>query len=141
MKTSLFTKTAALLVCTALTINAFSQGSPVEEGHMHSPHDIDFWFGIMELPFLFICVIFAFMTANTLKGGKFGKGMTLMAWGFLVMAVGHLHMQVDHFYHFNLFSLLFGSVGGSLAWFLALVATWLLSAAGFYSMYKAGKGK
>jgi hypothetical protein len=64
-----------------------------------------------------------------------------MAWGFLVMAVGHLHMQVDHFYHFNLFSLLFGSTGGSLAWFLALVVTWLLSAAGFYSMYRAGKGK
>jgi hypothetical protein len=49
-----------------------------------------YWFGFMELPFLFISVFFAFLTANSLKGGKFGKGMKLMAWGFLVMAVGIL---------------------------------------------------
>jgi hypothetical protein len=141
MKTSICTKTAAALLCTIPAIAAFSQQSPMDEGHMHGPTGIGFWFGFMELPFLFICVIFAFMTASALKGGKFGKGMKLMAWGFVVMAVGHLHMQVDHFYHFNLFNLLFGEMGGSLAWFLALVVTWLLSAAGFYSMYKAGKGR
>ncbi|RXK83867.1 hypothetical protein [Filimonas effusa] len=141
MKTSIRTKTAAALLCTVLSISAIAQSSPVDEGHMHGATGMSFWFGVMELPFLFICVVFAFMTASALKGGKFGKGMKLMAWGFVVMAVGHLHMQVDHFYHFNLFNLLFGETGGSLAWFLALVVTWLLSAAGFYSMYKAGKGR
>lgn len=64
------------------------------------------WFGIMELPFLFISVFFTFLTAYALRGGKFGKGMTLMAWAFLVMAVGYLHMQIEHYYGFNLFKTL-----------------------------------
>ena len=48
------------------------------------------WFGLLELPFLALCIFFAFVTARALKGGIFGRGMLLLAWGFLVMAVGHL---------------------------------------------------
>ena len=99
-----------------------------------------YWFGIMELPFLFISVFFAFLTAYALKGGKFGKGMTFMAWGFLVMAVGHLHMQIEHYYGLNIFKSLFGQLSGSIAWFIALIVTWGLSGLGFYSIYKASKG-
>ena len=99
-----------------------------------------YWFGIMELPFLFISVFFAFLTAYALRGGKFGKGMTFMAWGFLVMAVGHLHMQIEHYYGFNLFKTLLGSFSGSIAWFIALIVTWGLSGLGFWSIYKASKG-
>lgn len=103
-------------------------------------YSISYWSGVMELPFLFISIFFAFATANALKGGKFGKGMNLLAWGFLVMAVGHLHMQAEHFYGFNLFKTVFGEIGGSIAWFLALVVTWGFSGLGFYSIYKASKG-
>ena len=99
-----------------------------------------YWFGFMELPFLFISVFFAFLTAYALKGGKFGRGMTFMAWGFLVMAVGHLHMQIEHYYGFNIFKSLLGQVSGSIAWFIALIVTWGLSGLGFYSIYKASKG-
>ncbi|RFM30268.1 hypothetical protein [Deminuibacter soli] len=133
-----------LLSFTIATIAAWAQGSTVDSDahmHMNGHSDASFWFGLMELPFLFICVVFAFMTASALRGGKFGRGMNLLAWGFLVMAVGHLHMQLDHFYNLNLFRSWFGSIGGALAWFVALVVTWLLSATGFYSMYKAGKGR
>jgi hypothetical protein len=98
------------------------------------------WFGVMELPFLFIAVLFAFLTAYALKGGRFGKGMTFMAWGFLVMAIGHLHMQIEHYYGVNIFKYLLGSMSGSIAWFVALVTTWGLSGLGFYSIYKASKG-
>jgi hypothetical protein len=101
---------------------------------------MSYWFGVMELPFLFIAVLFAFLTAHAMKGGKFGKGMTFMAWGFLVMAVGHLHMQIEHYYDINIFKTLFGSISGSIAWFVALVVTWGLSGLGFYSIYKASKG-
>jgi hypothetical protein len=72
-------------------------------------------FGLLELPFLFGAVIFAFITARALKGGAFGKGMALMAWGFLVMGIGHLHMQIEHFTQINLFSTLFGIQGGKIA--------------------------
>lgn len=100
----------------------------------------NYWFGVMELPFLFISVFFAFLTAYALRGGKFGKGMTYMAWGFLVMAVGHLHMQIEHYYGVNIFKTLLGQVSGSVAWFIALIVTWGLSGLGFWSIYKASKG-
>jgi hypothetical protein len=99
-----------------------------------------YWFGVMELPFLFISVFFAFLTAYALRGGRFGKGMQFMAWGFLVMAVGHLHMQIEHYYGINIFKSLLGQVSGSVAWFVALVVTWGLSGLGFWSIYKASKG-
>jgi hypothetical protein len=106
----------------------------------HPSSTAAYWFGVMELPFLFISVFFAFLTAYALRGGKFGKGMTFMAWGFLVMAVGHLHMQIEHYYGFNLFKTMLGQFSGSIAWFIALIVTWGLSGLGFWSIYKASKG-
>jgi hypothetical protein len=97
--------------------------------------------GFMELPFLLISVFFAFATAHALKGGKFGRGMNMIAWGFVVMAVGHIHMQIEHIYNYNLFKDIFGETGGSLAWFIALIITWGFSGLGFYSLLKASKGK
>jgi hypothetical protein len=104
-------------------------------------YKISYWSGIMELPFLFLSIFFAFATARALKGGKFGKGMNLIAWGFVVMAIGHLHMQIEHFYGFNIFKSVLGEVGGTLAWFLALIVTWGFSGLGFYSILKASKGQ
>lgn len=103
-------------------------------------YNASYWFGFMELPFLFISVFFAFLTAYSMRGGQFGKGMKFMAWGFLVMAVGHLHMQIEHYYGFNLFRYLLGQFSGSIAWFVALIVTWGLSGLGFYSIYKASRG-
>lgn len=40
------------------------------------------WFGILELPFLLVCIVYSFKTARTLKGGVFGQGMVYLAWGF-----------------------------------------------------------
>lgn len=80
-------------------------GPEMPESHAHATLDwnnIATWFGILELPFLFLCIYFAFATASALKGGAFGKGMNLMAWGFLVMGIGHLNMQLDHFIQFNI---------------------------------------
>ena len=95
------------------------------------------WFGILELPFLVLCVVFAFLTAAALKGGAFGRGMALLAWGFLVMGIGHLHMQVEMAFQFNLFETLFGRTGGTILWLIALVATWALSGLGLFSIYRA----
>jgi len=106
---------------------------------MHASN-MNYWFGMMELPFLFIAVFFAFLTAYALRGGRFAKGMTFMAWGFLVMAVGHLHMQVEHYYGINILKSLLGSLSGSIAWFGALILTWGLSGLGFWSIYKASRG-
>ncbi len=108
--------------------------------HMQRGISMTHWFGILELPLLFLCQMYAFMTAKALRGGRLGHGMNLLAWGFLVMAVGHLHMQVDHFFGFNLFNFVLGDTLGFIAWIAALSTTWTLSWMGFYSIYKASKG-
>lgn len=96
-------------------------------------------FGLFELPFLLIAVYFAFRTAQVLRGGNFGRGMALIAAGALVMAVGHIHLQLLNFFDINIFASIFGDVGGSIVWFIALVITWGLTGAGFYNIYRASK--
>ena len=143
MKTNkLFLPTAFILLFSALSVFTFGQADIQHHTAVIASDNLNtsFLFSVMELPFLLIAVVFAFLTATALRGGKFGKGMYLVAWGFVVMAIGHLHMQIEHFYGVNLFKSVLGNIAGSIAWFVALVATWGLSALGFYSIYKASKG-
>lgn len=97
-------------------------------------------FALLEIPFLVFCMIFAFLSARQLRGGVFGTGMTLMAWGFLIMGIGHLHMQLETHAGFHLFQTLFGARGGQYAWFVALFATWTLSGLRFFRIYRASRG-
>ncbi|SRR5581483_4185154 len=97
-------------------------------------------FGLLELPFLFIAVFFAFRVATKLRGGAFGRGMQFLAWGFVVMAAGHLDMQLVRYTGVNLFSFLFGPALGDAVWVLALAITWGLSAYGFMQIYRAARG-
>ena len=97
-------------------------------------------FGLLELPFLFTAVYFAFRVAFKLEGGAFGRGMQYLAWGFVVMAVGHLHMQIERYAGINLFDSIFGMIGGDVAWIMALAVTWALSAYGFLQIDRAAKG-
>ncbi len=103
----------------------------------HETMNIQMWFAFLEIPFLLGAVIMAFLTARSLQGGVFGRGMSLIAWGLLVMAIGHLHMQIEHLLSYSLFQHLFGAVGGTIAWFVALMVTWLLTGLGFFNLYKA----
>ena len=145
MKKLIVLAAAFLLFTLVLSISVFAQGGCTilqadNTSLAINSHKFSYWSSLMELPFLFISVVFAFATARALRGGKFGKGMNLIAWGFLVMAVGHLHMQMEHFYQFNLFRTLLGEMGGNFAWFIALLVTWGFSGLGFYSILKASKG-
>ena len=96
---------------------------------------------LLEIPFLLFCVVFAFLSARQLKGGVFRTGMMLTAWGFLVMGIGHLHMQLETQFDYNLFQSLFGPVQGRYAWFVALLGTWTLSGLGFKHIYRASRGR
>ncbi|MBG6132300.1 hypothetical protein IWQ47_003728 [Aquimarina sp. EL_43] len=119
-----------------------SQGLLAQDHSVHSSsRDLgaEQIFGLLEMPFLAIALIFSFLTATKLKGGKFGSGMTLLAWGFVVMALGHLHMQIAHIFGYNIFKNIFGDTLGNYIWFIALILTWGLSALGFYKIYKASK--
>ena len=105
-------------------------------GHLDDPTGAD-WMAFFELPFLLITIIYGFRTASALKGGAFGRGMGFIAWGAVVMGIGHMHMQIDQMYHFNLFARLLGPSGGAIAFLVALIVTWVLTGSGFYSIYKA----
>ena len=95
------------------------------------------WFGLLEFPFLILCIFYCFKTSAVLRGGIFGKGMKYLAWGFVVMAVGHIAMQIHHICGFDVFRDVLGHLFGSLLWFVALSITWGLSAIGFYRIYTA----
>lgn len=129
-------KTRALAIASILilfTIPAYSMGDQSANSGFNAI------MGLLELPFLGIALVFSFLNANALKGGKFGKGMSYLAWGFLVMAIGHLHMQLDYHFGINIFNSLLGDFAGQIAWFLALVVTWGLSGLGFYQIWKVSK--
>lgn len=103
---------------------------------MHSPTIL---FGALEVPFLLLCVYFAFQTSIALKGGVFGRGMTLLAWGFSVMAIGHAHMQIEHYFGLNVLNTVLGEPVGRVAWIVALMLTWALSGIGFYQILRASR--
>lgn len=127
------------VVCTLVLGLTSKQAFAWSSEHVHQSFPIEVWFGFLELPFLIVCIYYSFKTAVALKGGIFGKGLMALAWGFLVMAVGHLAMQVHHIFHFDVFRDTLGHVAGSILWFIALMITWGLSAYGFYSMYRVSK--
>ena len=131
--TCLFKRATLTLTVSLLGAGAFAQD------HTAAPSTLEVWFGVLELPFLFLCMYFALRTAKALKGGIFGKGMALMAWGFLVMAIGHMHMQIDHFFGINVFDTLLGPTLGQITWIVALMITWTLSGLGFYYIFKAAR--
>ncbi len=99
------------------------------------------WISLLELPFLFLAIFFAFRTAGALKGGIFGRGMVLLAWSFVIMGIGHLNMLSSQLFEFDLITTVFGVYGGYAVWVIALTATWTLSWLGFQSLYNASKGK
>lgn len=96
-------------------------------------------FGLLELPFLAAAVFLAFLVAIKLRGGAFGRGMQYLAWGFVVMAIGHVHMQIEYYTGVNLLDSVLGVRVGNAIWILALVVTWGLSAYGFLQVYWAAK--
>ena len=98
-----------------------------------------FLLSLMELPFLGVAILYSFRTANALRGGIFGKGMNLMAWGLLVMAAGHLLMILDMYLGVNLLLLVLGTVFGTICWVVALILSWGLMGIGFHSIYAASR--
>lgn len=126
-------KSLLTLALVAISFTTFAQHSD------HQTDNFNLWFSLLEIPFLIFVIAISFVVANSLKGGKFGSGMSFIAWGFLVMAIGHAHMQIEHITGYNLFQDLFGHIGGKIAWFSALIVTWGLSALGFFKIYKASK--
>jgi len=95
------------------------------------------WFAILELPFLLLATAFGFLTARAVKSSSIWRGMTFIALGSLLMAVGHIIMMADQLLKEHLLTEFLGNVGGAWAWLVALCTSWLFYGLGFFWIYEA----
>jgi hypothetical protein len=94
------------------------------------------WFALLEMPFLLVAIIFGFLIAKSVRSSLIGRGMTFIALGSLVMAIGHIIMMADQFLKENILVGFLGQVGGAWAWVAALCTSWLFYGLGFFEIYK-----
>src|SRR5438876_2513777 len=94
------------------------------------------WFVVLEMPFLLVAIIFGFLIARAVRSSLIGRGMTFIALGSLVMAIGHIIMIVNGLVKEQILSVSLGDVGGAWAWLVALCTSWLFFGLGFVEIYK-----
>ena len=78
----------------------------------------------------------AFQAALVYREGRIGRGITWVAVGMVIMAVGHFILVAQRFFHMDPLGFL-GSTGSFIAFSLAVFASFTSSAAGFYLIRKA----
>jgi hypothetical protein len=78
----------------------------------------------------------AFQAAVAYREGRLGRGITWVALGMVIMAVGHFILVAQRFLHIDPLGFL-GSTGSFIAFSLAVFASFTSSAAGFYLIRKA----
>jgi hypothetical protein len=78
----------------------------------------------------------AFQAALAYREGRMGRGITWVAVGMVIMAVGHFILVAQRFFHVDPLGFL-GSTGSFIAFSLAVFASFTSSAAGFYLIRKA----
>ena len=80
--------------------------------------------------------VVAFQAAVAYREGRMGRGITWVAVGMVIMALGHFILVVQRFFHMDPLGFL-GSTGSFVAFSLAVFASFTSSAAGFYLIRKA----
>ena len=78
----------------------------------------------------------AYQAAVVYREGRIGRGITWVAVGMVIMAVGHFILVAQRFFHLDPLGFL-GSTGSFIAFSLAVFASFTSSAAGFYLIRKA----
>jgi hypothetical protein len=78
----------------------------------------------------------AFQAAVVYREGRIGRGITWVALGMVIMAVGHFILVAQRFLHIDPLAFL-GPTGSFIAFSLAVFASFTSSAAGFYLIRKA----
>ncbi len=78
----------------------------------------------------------AFQAAVAYREGRIGRGITWVAVGMVIMSVGHFILVARRFLNIDPLGFL-GSTGSAVAFSLAVFASFVSSAAGFYLIRKA----
>src|SRR5207249_206863 len=101
------------------------------------------WFAVLEMPFLLVAIIFGFLIAKTVRSSLIGRGMTFIALGSLVMAIGHIILMADQLLKENILVFFLGQAGGPWAWLTALCTSRLFYGLGLFEHFRqvmAGEG-
>jgi hypothetical protein len=78
----------------------------------------------------------AFQAAVAYREGRIGRGITWVAVGMVIMAVGHFILVARRLFHMDPLGFL-GSTGSFIAFSFAVFASFTSSAAGFYLIRRA----
>ncbi len=126
---------AIIILWLNFTYLAVAQSKPINEALSGAV----IWFQLIEIPTIFLTVIFAVVAAISLRSTeqiidkkKMSRGMFALAIGYIIMGIGHLVLQANRLMNINVFNSLFGDTGGVIAWYTALILTWSSSSSGFY---------
>jgi hypothetical protein len=80
--------------------------------------------------------VMAFQAALAYRDGKLGRGMTWVAVGMVIMAIGHFILVVRRLFSFDPLGFL-GETGSFVAFSLAVFLSFLASAFGFWTIRKS----
>ncbi len=105
-----------------------------------SSYDVgsNLFLNLFEVVAGFAAALMAFASARTYREGRLGKGMTWVAVGMLIMAFGHLILVVRRTAKVDPLSFL-GDTGSIIAFFLAVFASFIASALGFWLIRRASQ--
>jgi len=84
--------------------------------------------------------VVAFQAALAYREGRLGKGMTWVAVGMIIMSVGHFILAMKRMVGFDPLALL-GQTGGFVVFSIAVFASFVSSAFGFWLVRRASGGE
>ena len=100
---------------------------------------ISTWLGFIEFPFLFASIFYSFKTADAFRGSKLGDGAHLLAYGFIIMTLSQVNLQLRTFFELDMLAWIFSPNVSGIVWFLGLIAMWALFAMGVFRIYQSHK--
>jgi hydrogenase-4 membrane subunit HyfE len=113
-----------LIIILLLPSTALAKGSGYDVG-------TNLFLNSFEVVAGFAAALLAYASARTHRKRSIGKGMTFVAVGMGIMAIGHLILALRRTAKFDPLGFL-GESGSVLAFFLAVFASFLASATGFW---------
>lgn len=108
----------------------------------HQPSDIqqNAFLNLTEVVTGLAAAVVAFQAALAYREGRLGKGMTWVAVGMIIMSVGHLILAVKRMVGVDPLAL-FGPSGGFVVFSIAVFASFVSSAFGFWLVRRASGGE
>jgi hypothetical protein len=91
---------------------------------------------LFEIPFFVATVILTFLASRKMRGGRFGRGMSFLMYGMIMMITAHVHLIILRMFNISVFHEIFGLVIGTLLLGVFLLTMWTFFILGFLSFIR-----